>query len=59
MPAGWLYYVNVAGMDAALERIAAAGGRVLNGPMEVPGGRAAVCMDAQGGGFGIFAQGPA
>jgi uncharacterized protein len=34
----WLYYFTVADIDAALERVKAAGGQVLMGPMEVPGG---------------------
>lgn len=52
----WLYYVNVDGMDATLERITQRGGRVLFGPMDVPGGgRSAHCMDPQGGRFGVFA----
>jgi len=34
----WLFYFNVAGIDAAVERINAGGGKVMNGPMEVPGG---------------------
>lgn len=34
----WLYYVNVADIDAATARVKDAGGEVLNGPMEVPGG---------------------
>jgi uncharacterized protein len=33
----WLYYVNVADIEAAGARITANGGQVLNGPMEVPG----------------------
>ena len=32
----WLYYFNVAGIDAAVERVKANDGAVLNGPMEVP-----------------------
>jgi predicted enzyme related to lactoylglutathione lyase len=56
MPAHWLYYVNVDAMDAALERIKAGGGQVINGPTEVPGGRAAVCADPQGAVFGVFAH---
>jgi predicted enzyme related to lactoylglutathione lyase len=44
----WLYYVNVAGIDAATERVTAAGGHILNGPMEVPGGSWIVqCSDPQ------------
>lgn len=34
----WLYYFRVGDIDAAAARVTAAGGRVLNGPMEVPGG---------------------
>lgn len=48
-PSMWLYYVRVPNADQAAERATAAGGRVLNGPMEVPGGdRIAVFMDPQG-----------
>jgi uncharacterized protein len=36
--AHWLYYINVEAIDAAVERVKSAGGQVLNGPMEVPGG---------------------
>jgi uncharacterized protein len=36
--AGWLFYVNIDSVDAAVERITTRGGRVLMGPMEVPGG---------------------
>lgn len=34
----WGYYFNVSGIDSAARRVAAAGGHVINGPMEVPGG---------------------
>lgn len=34
----WLYYFNVAGIDAAQARVTKAGGQVLTGPQEVPGG---------------------
>lgn len=34
----WLPYFGLDGIDGAVGRIAATGGRVLNGPMEVPGG---------------------
>jgi predicted enzyme related to lactoylglutathione lyase len=34
----WLYYFNVAGIDAAAKAVEAAGGQILNGPHEVPGG---------------------
>lgn len=35
---GWLYYTQVGDIDAAAARVTAAGGQVVNGPMEVPGG---------------------
>jgi uncharacterized protein len=34
----WLIYFRVNGIDAAAGRITQAGGKVVNGPMEVPGG---------------------
>lgn len=50
----WLYYVKVNDVAAAAETVAAAGGRVLNGPMEVPGGDfIAQCMDPQGAAFAL------
>jgi predicted enzyme related to lactoylglutathione lyase len=55
-PPHWLYYFNVDDIDAAVGRVNDAGGSVLNGPMEVPGGgRIAQCRDAQGGAFALFA----
>ncbi len=50
----WLYYFNVEGIDAAVGRVAAAGGQILNGPMEVPGGRFILqCLDPQGAMFAL------
>ena len=55
----WLHYASVADIDAAVARVKALGGRVLNGPMEVPGGdRVAQCMDPQGAAFALH-QAPA
>lgn len=34
----WLIYFRVDGIEAAAQRITAAGGQVVHGPMEVPGG---------------------
>jgi predicted enzyme related to lactoylglutathione lyase len=34
----WLFYIVVQGLDAALERVESAGGTVVHGPQEVPGG---------------------
>ena len=56
--AAWLYYFNVEAIDAAAARATAAGGQVLNGPMEVPGGSWIVqCMDPQGAMFAMVAPG--
>lgn len=50
----WLYYFNVADFDAATERLTSNGGKVLNGPMEVPGGAWIVqAMDPQGAMFAL------
>jgi predicted enzyme related to lactoylglutathione lyase len=52
----WLFYFNVAEADAAAARVADHGGRVLNGPHQVPGGSWIVqCMDPQGAMFALVA----
>jgi predicted enzyme related to lactoylglutathione lyase len=58
MPPHWLYYVTVEDIDAAVERIKKAGGKILNGPMDVPGNdKIAQCMDPQGAAFAIYMEG--
>ncbi|MDQ3368846.1 MAG: VOC family protein [Myxococcota bacterium] len=55
VPPSWMYYVTTADLDAALARATAAGGRVLNGPMEVPGGaRIVQLLDPQGAAFALM-----
>ena len=55
VPPSWMYYVTIADLDAALERAKGKGARVLNGPMEVPGGgRIVQLMDPQGAAFALF-----
>jgi len=50
----WTFYVNVDGIDAAVERIAANGGQLQMGPMEVPGGSWVVQgLDPQGAAFAL------
>lgn len=49
----WLYYFNVDDIDAAAERVTAAGGQVTYGPAEVPGGYIVNALDPQGGAFGL------
>ena len=53
-PPSWLSYVNVADSDRAVASAKAAGGRLLHGPVEVPGGSwIALFMDPQGGAFAV------
>ena len=50
----WLYYFNVEGIEAALERVKTDGGQVLLGPAPVPGGNLiAQCLDPQGALFAL------
>lgn len=58
VPSNWMYYVRVDDIDATLEKIRAAGGTVLMGPMDVPGGgRIAQSLDPQGAAFAVFQPG--
>jgi uncharacterized protein len=53
-PPHWLTYIQVASVDKAAAAAKAAGGRVTQGPMEVPGGsRVAQILDPQGGAFAV------
>jgi uncharacterized protein len=50
----WLYYFNIGDIDLAVKRVKAAGGWIVIGPMEVPGGRWIVqCVDPQGAIFAL------
>jgi predicted enzyme related to lactoylglutathione lyase len=56
-PSNWQIYFRVPDVDAAAERIKAAGGKILNGPMDVPDGdRILNAMDPQGAAFGLHAK---
>ncbi len=58
MPAHWLHYVTVNDVDAACQRIKQKGGKVVNGPMPIPGDDViAQCQDPQGAFFAIYAHG--
>ncbi len=57
MPPSWLYYFQVPDLAAAIERAKAKGAKVLNGPMEVPGGAHIVqMMDPQGAAFSLHEE---
>ena len=50
----WLYYFCVENIDAAVTRVADGGGRVTNGPNQVPGGSWIVhAIDPQGATFAV------
>jgi predicted enzyme related to lactoylglutathione lyase len=50
----WLYYFNVGDLDAAAQRVTAGGGRILDSPIEVPGGSWIIqCSDPQGAVFAL------
>ena len=54
MPARWSYYFRVPSVGAAKERAIAAGGMVVMGPHEVPGGDHVILgVDPQGAGFAL------
>ena len=53
-PPAWLPYFGTNGVDAAIERIKAAGGTLCHGPQEVPGGAfIAIATDPQGAWFAV------
>lgn len=58
VPAHWLHYITVDDCDATAKKIAEKGGKVMNGPMDIPGDdRIAQCQDPQGGFFAIYSHG--
>jgi uncharacterized protein len=51
----WLYYFNVRDMAAAVEKVAAFGGKILEGPVDMASGsRIARCEDPQGAIFALM-----
>jgi hypothetical protein len=53
-PAAWILYVKVEDIEKSKETVEREGGRIVNGPMEVPGGDWIVqCTDPQGGFFAL------
>jgi predicted enzyme related to lactoylglutathione lyase len=54
MPPMWIFYASTSDLDAAIGRATKKGGKVMNGPMDVPGGgRIAQLTDAQGAAFAL------
>jgi predicted enzyme related to lactoylglutathione lyase len=60
MPPMWIYYASTSDLDAALGRARKKGGKVINGPMDIPGGgRIAQLTDPQGVVFALHQAPPA
>ncbi len=54
VPPHWMLYIRVPNVDKAAEQVKALGGKILNGPMDVPGGdRIVQCADPQGAAFAL------
>jgi predicted enzyme related to lactoylglutathione lyase len=54
MPSMWVYYAETSDLEAAIGRATKKGAKVMNGPMDVPGGgRIAQLVDPQGAAFAL------
>lgn len=49
----WCLYIRVADLDKDVEQVKKLGGQVISGPMDVPGGRIAQCVDTNGAFFAL------
>jgi len=57
MPPAWLYYFDVPELEAAIARATKRGAKVMNGPMDIPGGaRIAQLVDPLGAAFAMHVQ---
>ena len=58
LPTAWGLYFRVANADEGAAKVEANGGKVLHGPMPVPGGdRIVNCLDPQGASFSLSQKG--
>jgi predicted enzyme related to lactoylglutathione lyase len=58
-PPAWLYYIQVDSAKAAVERVTAAGGKVMRPPQQVPSGAWVFqALDPHGAAFGISSDQP-
>jgi predicted enzyme related to lactoylglutathione lyase len=55
-PIAWLSYTAVASADSAAAAASAAGAKLINGPMDVPGGRIAQLLDPEGVMFAVHSM---
>jgi uncharacterized protein len=52
-PPSWLHYIEVADVTQSAKLITELGGKILNGPMDVPGGQILMAVDPQGAAFAL------
>lgn len=57
-PPMWVYYTETKDLDAAIGRATRGGAQLLNGPMDIPGGRIAQLTDPQGAMFALHQAKP-
>jgi predicted enzyme related to lactoylglutathione lyase len=53
MPPSWIYYIETKDLEGATARATKKGAKVINGPMDVPGGRITQFIDPQGAMFAL------
>jgi predicted enzyme related to lactoylglutathione lyase len=54
IPPAWLYYTQTRDLDAAIKRATGKGAKLMNGPMDIPGGaKIAQLTDPQGAAFAL------
>jgi predicted enzyme related to lactoylglutathione lyase len=53
IPPMWIYYTETSDLDGAIARAKKRGATLMNGPMDVPGGRIAQLTDPQGAPFAL------
>jgi predicted enzyme related to lactoylglutathione lyase len=53
IPPMWMFYIETDNLDAATAKATANGAKLMNGPMDVPGGRITQLMDPQGAAFAL------
>jgi uncharacterized protein len=58
VPPFWLTYIFVSDLKKSLDQATKAGAKVVNGPMDIPGGSIVVLSDPQGAGIALHSDKP-
>jgi predicted enzyme related to lactoylglutathione lyase len=53
IPSMWMFYIETDNLESATAKATSHGAKLMNGPMDVPGGRITQLMDAQGAAFAL------